>query len=556
MGSRRRFTAWAYRDLMEEFDYIIVGAGSAGCVLANRLSSDPRTRVLLLEAGGSDRSLTIKMPAATDLYGIGNPRYDWRYLTEPDPTRNGRRDLWPRGKVLGGSSSINAMVYMRGQPSDYDSWARLGNPGWSYRDVLPFFRMCESNENGGDGFRGDNGPLQVSNLRVSHKSSDLFIAAAEAMGIPRNDDFAGARFEGVGPIQATQRGGWRHSAADAYLRPAMRRPNLTVRTGVLASSVLFENRTATGVRYEYSNRQAKVARSRAEVILSAGAVASPQLLLLSGIGPGAQLGAMGIDCVADIPGVGENLRDHVGAYLNYRVDIPTYNSEQTLLRKALHGANWLFRGRGPGTTPGALSMAFVRSTPDVMDPDLQLHFTPIGYKLTPDELIVLDEPVVTAIPNVNRPKSRGRLCLAGPDHRLPPRIFPRLLDHEDDLIVLRRGGRIIRQIFATPPLAGHIESELAPGRETQSDAEWEDYLRRDSITIFHPCGTCKMGIDDMAVVDPGLRVRGVSRLRVIDASIMPHLVSGNINAPTIMIGEKGADLILKGTKDGTAISNL
>jgi len=539
---------------MEEFDYIIVGAGSAGCVLANRLSADPRTRVLLLEAGGSDRSLTIKMPAATDLYGIGNPRYDWRYMTEPDPTRNGRRDLWPRGKVLGGSSSINAMVYMRGQPSDYDSWARLGNTGWSYRDVLPFFRKCETNENGGNEFRGDAGPLYVGNLRVSHASSDLFIAAAEAAGIPRNHDFAGANLEGVGPIQATQRGGWRHSAADAYLRPAMKRPNLVVKTSALASSVLFDGRAATGVRYVLSDGQTKTALARAEVILSAGAVASPQLLLLSGVGPGSQLCEMGIDCVADIPGVGENLQDHVGAYLNYGIDMPTYNSEQTLWRKALHGANWLFRGRGPGTTPGALSMAFVRSAPEVEDPDLQLHFTPVGYKLTPEELIVLDEPVVTAIPNVNRPKSRGRLCLAGPDARAHPRIFPRLLDHEDDLIVLRRGGRILRRIFATEPLAAHIEGELAPGPDVQSDAEWEDYLRRDSITIFHPCGTCKMGVDEMAVVDPMLRVRGVSRLRIIDASIMLLLVSGNINALTIMIGEKGADIILKGEQGGATIS--
>ncbi|MGE3876474.1 MAG: GMC family oxidoreductase [Parvibaculaceae bacterium] len=529
---------------MEEFDYIIVGAGSAGCVLANRLSARPSMRVLLLEAGGSDRSLIIKMPAATDLYGIGNPRYDWRYMTQPDPTRYGRRDLWPRGKLLGGSSSINAMVYMRGQASDYDSWAALGNTGWSYRDVLPYFRRSEKNENGADDYRGGDGPLRVSNLRTDHPTSALFIAAAEATGIPRNDDFAGAQFEGVGPVQATQYLGWRHSTSDAYLRPARRRANLSIRTRARATSILFEDRAAIGVRYELPDRQPRTAIAKREVILSAGAVATPQLLLLSGVGPGKDLNTLGIPCIADLPGVGENLQDHVGAYLNYRIDLPTYNSENSLWRKALHGANWLFRGRGPGTTPGALSMAFVRSSPEIEHPDLQLHFTPIGYKLTPDELVVLDEPVVTAIPNVNRPKSRGHLRLASSDPYTPPMIFPRLLDHEDDITVLRRGCEIIRRIFSVEPLASHVLAELAPGPEVNSAEAWEDYLRHDSVTIFHPCGTCKMGIDGNAVVDPALRVRNVDRLRVIDASIMPHLVSGNINAPTIMIGEKGADLIL------------
>jgi choline dehydrogenase len=529
---------------MEAFDYVIVGAGSAGCVVANRLSAHPSNRVLLLEAGGSDRSLIIKMPAATDLYGIGNPRYDWRYMTEPDPTRYGRRDLWPRGKLLGGSSSINAMVYMRGQPSDYDSWAALGNKGWSYRDVLPYFRKSETNENGANEYRGGEGPLRVSNLRTDHPTSALFIAAAEAIGIPYNDDFAGPRFEGVGPIQATQHRGWRHSAADAYLRPARSRPNLSVRTHAHVTSILFDGRMAVGVCYELPDRQTRTARVRREVILSAGAVATPQLLLLSGVGPGKHLNDLGIPCVADVSGVGENLQDHVGVYLNYRVDLPTYNSEKAVWRKALHGANWLFRGRGPGTTPGALSMAFVRSRPEIEHPDLQLHFTPVGYKLTPDELIVLDEPVVTAIPNVNIPKSRGCLRLAAPDHRVPPLIFPRLLDHEDDVTVLRRGCEIIRRIFNTEPLASHVLAELVPGPEANGLDAWEDYLRRDSVTIFHPCGTCRMGIDDRAVVDPSLRVRNVGGLRVIDASIMPHLVSGNINAPTIMIGEKGADLIL------------
>jgi choline dehydrogenase len=529
----------------ETFDHIIVGAGSAGCVVANRLSADPRRRVLLLEAGGSDWSPIIKMPAATDLYGIGNPRYDWRYLTEPDPTRMNRRDLWPRGKVIGGSSSINSMVYMRGQASDYDSWAALGNTGWSYRELLPYFVRMERNEGGGNEFRGSEGPLHVSNLRTRHPLADLFIAAAQKYGIPYNADFAGPTLEGVGPVQATQRRGRRHSAADAYLRPLRRRPNLEIRLKSLASRIRFEGKRATGIDYFRSDNSVAIPMASRSVILSAGAIATPHLLMVSGIGPAATLSRHGIEVRSDLTGVGRNLQDHVGAYLNYLVDQPTYNSERGFARRARHVLNWLIFGRGPGTTPGALAMAFVRSGSDAADPDLQLHFTPVGYQLTPDALIILDEPVVTAIPNVNRPLSRGDLSIAGNDIRVPPVIRPRLLDHPRDVEVLRRGARILRDIFRTAPLARHVVSELVPGPRVVTDDEWESYLRSDSVTIFHPCGTCKMGVDDDAVVDPSLRVRGLENLSIVDASIMPHLVSGNINAPVIMIGECGADLILE-----------
>lgn len=526
------------------WDFIIVGAGSAGCVLANRLSENPKHRVLVLEAGRRDDSIVIQMPAATYLAGIGNPKWDWCYKAEPDPTRGGRTEIWPRGKVLGGTSSLNGMLYVRGQREDYDHWAALGNKGWAYANVLPYFRRAEDNENGASEYHGSGGPLTVSNIRTAHPLSRLFVKAGIAAGLPANADINGARQEGIGILQATQRYGRRCSSARAYLRPASRRANLQIETQAHVTRILRDGHRATGVEYLCGGERRRADANR-EVIVSAGAVNSPQLLMLSGIGPASHLREHGVEVGLDLPGVGENLQEHPGLLPCYLVKGRTYNLERTLPRMAWHGLNWLLFGRGPGATPDAHALAFVRTRPDEMTtPDIQLHFTPAGYDLREDEVVLLDRPAVTAIVNVCRPTGRGRIRLRNADPLAAPSIEPRLLESDEDVEALAAGAKLVRRIFACPPLAAAVVAEATPGEQVRDHDDWRAYVRSHATAIYHPAGTCKMGHDAMAVVDDRLRVRGIAGLVVADASIMPTLVSGNTNAPCIMIGEKAADLVL------------
>lgn len=523
-----------------EFDYIVIGSGSGGSAVAGRLAEDGRSRVLVLEAGGSDRRLPVLMPAATYLYAIGNPRYDWRLTSRPDPSRGGRTDYMPRGKVLGGSSSINGMLYVRGQREDFDDWAMMGCTGWDFETVRPFFRRAEDNEAGANADHGEGGPLSVQNLRTSHPLSGAFLRAGVEAGLVEVPDLNTTPQGGIGYVQATQRHGWRHSAARAYLW--RRRANLTVLTHAQARRLLFEGTRASGVEFVRKGRTVK-ARAAKAVVLAAGAFGSPQLLMLSGVGPQAHLRQHGMEVVHDLPGVGENFHDHPGTSHIAFVNRPTYNVQHTLPHALAFGAAWLLAGRGPGTTPDAHVLGFHRSRPDLPRCDLQIHFTPAGYDLTDTGPILFDRPAVTALNNIHRPFSRGHVRLAGADPFAPPAIQPNLLGDARDVATLVAGAKRLRAIFEAPAMARHVLSEFKPGREVQSDDEWIAYVRATAIGIYHPCGTCKMGTDALAVVDPMLKVRGLSNLYVADASVMPAIVSGNLNANCIMIGERCADFI-------------
>ncbi len=535
----------------DTFDFVIVGAGSAGCVLANRLSEDPGTTVLLLEAGGSDRSIFIQMPTALSI-PMNMPRYNWGFETEPEPYMNGRRLDCPRGKVLGGSSSINGMVYVRGHARDFDEWEAQGAAGWGYRDCLPYFRKAETWSGGGDRYRGGEGPLDTCNgNEMANPLYGAFVAAGKQAGYPETADYNGFQQEGFGPMHMTVRNGVRASAANAYLKPVRGRANLTVVTGALTERIVLEGRRAVGVAYERGGVHRTAARTAPrtamaarEVILAAGSIGSPQILQLSGIGPGAVLREAGVEVAHNLPGVGENLQDHLEVYFQFRCRQPiTLNAKLGPLSKLWIGARWILFKDGLGATNHFESCAFIRSRAGVEWPDIQYHFLPAAMRY--DGNAAFDGHGFQVHVGPNKPKSRGSLRIASPDPRAKPKVLFNYLQHEDDRAGFRACIRLTREIIGQAAFDPFRGEEIQPGAGITSDDAIDAWIRDNAESAYHPSCSCKIGAEDdpMTVLDPDCRVRGIEALRVVDSSVFPTITNGNLNAPTIMLAEKAADAI-------------
>ncbi|WP_316194371.1 choline dehydrogenase [Bradyrhizobium sp. SZCCHNRI3052] len=531
------------READSEFDYVVVGAGSAGCVLANRLSSDGKHTVLLLEAGPKDTNIWIHVPLG---YGklFKEKTVNWMYQTEPEPGLDGRSVFQPRGKVLGGSSSINGLLYVRGQHEDYDRWRQRGNVGWGYDDVLPYFKRAENQSRGADVYHGVDGPLPVSDWRHEDPLSEAFVKAAVEAGLPINGDFNGASQEGAGFFQTTTRRGRRASSAASYLRPALGRSNLHVETDALAQRILFEGRRARGVTFSQRGRM-RTARARKEILVSSGAYNSPQLLQLSGVGPAELLKQHGLDVVLDAPGVGSDLQDHLQVRIVMRCSqrITLNDIVNNPVRKVLAGVRYAAFRNGPLTIAAGTAGAFFKTDPRLVSPDIQIHFIPFSTDKMGEKLHTFSG--FTASVCQLRPESRGSLRIRSADPTVPPEIRINYLASEIDRRANIEGLRILRKILAAPALKPYVSDEAYPGSKIVSDDDILAYCRQTGSTIYHPTSTCRMGTDAAAVVDQRLRVRGVDGLRVVDASIMPDLVSGNTNAPVIMIAEKASDMILQ-----------
>ncbi len=526
-----------------QHDYIVIGGGSAGCVLANRLSADIDSSVLLLDAGRDDKHLYTRVPAG-QMAAFPRQDMNWLYMSEPDPSRHNRVDIWPAGKIIGGGSAINGMMYVRGHRSDYDHWSSLGNKGWSYEEVLPYFKSIESSEVGDDTFRGHNGLQAVSKIRISSPLNEAFVDAAVEIGIPLNEDLNGDSQEGVGHCQATQKRGWRHSTAQAFLAPVSARENLSIQLGSAVSQIIFSDGKAVGVSY-IRNGIKKTAAARKGVVLSAGAIASPKILMLSGVGAKVELDAHNITQVHELPGVGKNLQEHPCVRMSFHVkNSRTLTSDlKNPWHSIMHGIKYVLGGKGALATCIGHVQALVHTRKGLEAPNAQIIFAPLSYDLTETGPKPYTKPAVGVGIGLCRIQSTGEISLRSAEIDAPPVINYSLLENPDDMAQLREAVRTTRKIFAAEAFSQYFLDERLPGIETDSDEEIDEYIRASSGLMFHPCGTCKMGNDVNSVVDENLKVHGIENLWVADASIFPTVPAGNINATCIMVGEKAAALV-------------